>query len=166
MKSNRRKFLRNSLTAAGTLALSSMFKTTYGSEAEKALDRVSLLPPEKAATDEDFWYWVQRSFTSSSNMMNLNNGGVCPQPKIVQDAFEKYNRICNEGPAYYMWHVFGDGRESVRKSLAKLAGCSSEEIAIQRNTTEALETVIFGLDLEKGDEVVLTKQDYPNMINA
>ena len=166
MKSNRRKFLKNSFTAAGTLALSSMFKNTYGSEAEKALNRVSLLPPEKAATDEDFWYWVQRSFTSSSNMMNLNNGGVCPQPKIVQDAFENYNRICNEGPAYYMWHVFGDGRESVRKSLAKLAGCSAEEIAIQRNTTEALETVIFGLDLEKGDEVVLTKQDYPNMINA
>ncbi|GAH35509.1 unnamed protein product, partial [marine sediment metagenome] len=46
------------------------------------------------------------------------------------------------------------------------AGCSPEEIAIQRNTTEALETIIFGLDLKKGDEVALTKQDYPNMINA
>jgi selenocysteine lyase/cysteine desulfurase len=29
-----------------------------------------------------------------------------------------------------------------------------------------LNTVIFGLDLKAGDEVVLTRQDYPNMINA
>jgi selenocysteine lyase/cysteine desulfurase len=41
-----------------------------------------------------------------------------------------------------------------------------EEIAMQRNASEALETVMFGLDLKAGDEVVLSKQDYPNMINA
>jgi len=58
------------------------------------------------------------------------------------------------------------GREPLRRNMAKLAGCDAEEIAIQRNASEALETVIFGLDLKAGDEVVLTKQDYPNMINA
>ena len=98
--------------------------------------------------------------------MNLNNGGVSPQPKVVQEAFESYTRFSNEGPAYYMWEVLGEGRESVRRDLAELAGSSPEELAIVRNTTEALETVIFGLNLKKGDEVVLTKQDYPNMINA
>jgi selenocysteine lyase/cysteine desulfurase len=65
-----------------------------------------------------------------------------------------------------MWNVVGKGRETVRKDLGSMSGCSGEELAIVRNTTEALETVIFGLDLNKGDEVVLTKQDYPNMINA
>jgi selenocysteine lyase/cysteine desulfurase len=54
----------------------------------------------------------------------------------------------------------------LRKNLAKLAGCQPEEIAIQRNASESLETVIFGLNLQRGDEVVLAKQDYPNMINA
>ncbi|MEY4881986.1 MAG: hypothetical protein RLZ87_1419, partial [Armatimonadota bacterium] len=44
--------------------------------------------------------------------------------------------------------------------------CSSEEVAINRNSTEGLNTVIFGLSLKAGDEVVLSKQDYPNMINA
>jgi selenocysteine lyase/cysteine desulfurase len=47
-----------------------------------------------------------------------------------------------------------------------LAGCDAGEIAINRNATEALNTVIYGLDLEAGDEVIGTKQDYPNMINA
>jgi len=47
-----------------------------------------------------------------------------------------------------------------------LAGTNPEEIAINRNATEALNTVIFGLNLKAGDEVIGTKQDYPNMINA
>ena len=98
--------------------------------------------------------------------MNLNNGGVSPQPKIVQDAFEQYYELSNEGPSYFMWRILDQGREPLRQRLAELAGVSPEEIAINRNTTEALDTVIFGLNLKKGDEVVLTKQDYPNVINA
>jgi selenocysteine lyase/cysteine desulfurase len=57
-------------------------------------------------------------------------------------------------------------REPLREKLADLAACSPEELAINRNATEALDTVIFGLTLQKDDEIVLTKQDYPNMINA
>ena len=124
------------------------------------------ISPENLASEEDFWYWVQNSFSASPNIINMNNGGVCPQPKVVQEIFEHYNRVSNEGPAYFMWRIVDAGRENVRRDLAKLADCSPETIAIQRNTSEALETVIFGLNLEKGDEIVLTKQDYPNMINA
>lgn len=40
---------------------------------------------------------------------------------------------------YYMWEILGEGRESVRNDLAKLAGSSAEETAIVRNATEALE---------------------------
>jgi selenocysteine lyase/cysteine desulfurase len=54
----------------------------------------------------------------------------------------------------------------LREKLAALAGCDKEEVAVNRNATEALNTVIFGLSLKAGDEVIGTKQDYPNMINA
>lgn len=166
MHTNRRNFLRKSATATGILALGNVFNLNSASQLKNAVDELGLQLPEKTASNEDFWHWVQQSFTASPNIINMNNGGVCPQPKVVQDVFEHYNRVSNEGPAYYMWRVVDSGRENVRKGLAELAGCSPEEIAIQRNTTEALETVIFGLDLKVGDEVVLTKQDYPNMINA
>ncbi|MBL0884308.1 MAG: aminotransferase class V-fold PLP-dependent enzyme, partial [Chitinophagaceae bacterium] len=72
----------------------------------------------------------------------------------------------NEGPSYYMWRILDQGREPLRYKLATLAGCSPEEIAVNRNATEALNTVIFGLDLKAGDEVIGTLQDYPNMIQA
>lgn len=52
------------------------------------------------------------------------------------------------------------------RNLAALAGAGADEIAINRNATEALNTMIFGLNLKAGDEVVLSRYDYPNMMNA
>lgn len=116
--------------------------------------------------DETFWYQIKMAFSVSPTLINLNNGGVSPQPKIVQDAVERYNKLSNETPSYYMWRTLDEGREPLRKKLAELAGCSPENLAIMRNSSEALENIIFGITLKPGDEVVLTKQDYPNMINA
>ena len=118
------------------------------------------------ATDEDFWSYIQQAYTVNANMINLNNGGVAPAPKSVQDAVERYGRLSNEAPSYYMWRILDQGREPLRKKLADLAGVSSEEVALHRNATEALENIIFGLQLKAGDEVILCKQDYPNMINS
>jgi len=116
--------------------------------------------------DEDYWQGIREMYTVSPNIMNLNNGGVSPQPRVVQETFEHFNRLSNDAPSYYMWRILDQGREALRESLADLAGCSSNEIAINRNATEALDTIIFGLRLNKGDEIVLSKQDYPNMLNA
>jgi selenocysteine lyase/cysteine desulfurase len=122
--------------------------------------------PHELAADEEFWLFVRDSFTVSPTLINLNNGGVSPSPKVVQDAMKRFHDLSNEAPSYYMWRILDQGREPLRRNLARLAGCSAEELAIHRNASEALETVIFGLDLKAGDEVVLSKQDYPNMINA
>jgi selenocysteine lyase/cysteine desulfurase len=122
--------------------------------------------PETVQDAETFWHEIRQAYTVSPTVMNLNNGGVSPQPRPVQEAVERYHALSNEAPSYYMWRILDQGREPLRRQLAELAGCSPEELAIQRNSSEALETVIFGLPLEKGDEVVLSRQDYPNMINA
>ncbi|NOT35768.1 MAG: aminotransferase class V-fold PLP-dependent enzyme [Saprospiraceae bacterium] len=116
--------------------------------------------------DDDFWAGIRSAYSVNPTMINLNNGGVAPSPRVVQEALDYYNRMCNDGPSYYMWRVLDGGREPMRKNMAEIAGCDMEELAFNRNSSEALETIIFGLRLNKGDEVVLTKQDYPNMINA
>ena len=122
--------------------------------------------PQQIAQDEDYWSWIKAEYTVSPNILNLNNGGVSPQPKTVQDAHIRFYQYCNEAPSYYMWRILDQGRESLRAKLADLAGCSPDELAINRNATEGLNTIIFGLTLKPGDEVVLAKQDYPNMMNA
>ena len=163
---NRRKFLNRFGAASATAFLSSFTQPLWSRDLHRALAERITCTPDELAGDEDFWYYVQQSFTVSPSVINLNNGGVAPSPKTVQDAMKRYHDLSNEAPSYYMWRILDQGREPLRKNLANLAGCSEEEIAIQRNASEALETVIFGLDLKPGDEVVLSKQDYPNMINA
>lgn len=130
------------------------------------LPDANLKSPQEWAQDEDFWARIKLDYTVSPNLLNLNNGGVCPQPKVVQDAHIRFYQYCNEAPSYYMWRILDQGREALREKLADLAGCSADELAINRNATEGLNTVIFGLNLKPGDEVVLTRQDYPNMLNA
>ena len=151
---------------SATAFFTSLVKPAWSRNLEAALDDVSGLTAEELATEEDFWYYIQQSFTVSPSLINLNNGGVSPAPKTVQDAMKRYYDYCNEAPSYYMWRILDQGREPLRKNMAKLAGCDAEEIAINRNSSEGLETVIFGLQLKAGDEVVASKQDYPNMINA
>jgi selenocysteine lyase/cysteine desulfurase len=166
MAYNRRNFIQKIGGTAGAFALSGFLAPSLAASIEKALEKVAHLSPEDCAIDEEFWYQIKMAYTVSSTILNLNNGGVSPQPKVVQNAVERYNQLSNEAPSHYMWRVLDMGREPLRGKLAELAGCSPEEIAINRNSSEALETIIFGLPLKAGDEVVLSKQDYPNMINA
>ena len=163
---NRRSFLDALGTFSATALLTAVARPAWSRNLDKALLHADHRSPEQLADDEDFWYYVQQSFTVSSEIINLNNGGVSPSPKIVQDAMKRYHDLSNEAPSYYMWRVLDLGREPLRRDLARLSGCSNEEIAIHRNASEALETVIFGLKLKAGDEVVVCKWDYPNCMNA
>ncbi len=165
-ETNRRKFLQRAGIFSATAFLSSLTQPAWSRNLDSALRNVEGISPDELASEEDFWYYIQQSFTVSPSLINLNNGGVSPAPKTVQDAMKRYYDYCNEAPSYYMWRILDQGREPLRKNLAKLAGCSPEEIAINRNSSEGLETIIFGLQLKAGDEVVATLQDYPNMINA
>lgn len=163
---DRRSFLQSAGKLSATLLLGISSTPSWGRALDEALQHASDVPAGELASDEDFWHAVQQAYTVSPSVINMNNGGVAPSPKTVQDAMKRLHDLSNEAPSYYMWRIVDQGREPLRKRLAMLAGCDAEEIALQRNASEALENIIFGLPLKEGDEVVLSKQDYPNMINA
>jgi selenocysteine lyase/cysteine desulfurase len=154
MKFDRRDFIKKTALVSGGLSL---------------LPRIGFAQPEpnpEPLDEQDFWNHVRESYTVSGNIINLNNGGVSPQPKPVQEAHIRYYQYANEGPSYFMWRILDQGREPLREKIAKLAGADAEEVAINRNATEGLNSIIFGLNLQRGDEVVLCRYDYPNMMNA
>jgi selenocysteine lyase/cysteine desulfurase len=122
--------------------------------------------PEDVARDEDYWREIQQAFTVNRAYINLNNGGVSPSPRVVQEAMKRYLDLSNEAPVYTMWQLLEPQIESVRRGLARAFGCDPEEMAITRNASEALEVVQLGLDLKTGDEVLTTNQDYPRMLTT
>lgn len=158
----RRNFLRGS---AGSV-IAAGFNEAGIAHALDAVRFVNGKTPAEAAQDEDFWLEIQRAFTVDRTLINLNNGGVSPSPRIVQEAMRRYLEYSNHAPTYTMWRILDPGIESVRRRLARNFGCDPEEIAITRNASESLENCQLGLNLKAGDEVLTTNQDYPRMLTA
>ena len=123
-------------------------------------------PPQDVAADEGYWAEIARAFDTDRTLVNLNNGGCSPAPAHVLEAMIRDLRFSNEIPVHHMWNVLEPRIESVRRGLADEFGCDPEEMAITRNASESLETLIFGIDLKRGDEVVVTNQNYPRMITS
>ncbi len=118
------------------------------------------------AADEDFWEPIQRAFDLDRTWINLNNGGCSPAPSHVMAQMERDLRFSNELPVIHMWQTLEPRIEVVRRELAREFGCDTEEMAITRNASESMETLIFGMDLKRGDEVVVSNQNYGRMLNA
>jgi selenocysteine lyase/cysteine desulfurase len=159
----RRGFL-GGLTAAGTAH--AWFRRDAIARSVGAGRDAAGEPAHGLAGNEDYWARIQRCFDSDRTLINLNNGGVSPAPSHVLEQMIRDQRFCNELPAHHMWQVLEPRVESVRRALAQQFGCDAEEIAITRNASEGMETLILGVDLARGDEVIVTDQNYPRMLTT
>jgi isopenicillin-N epimerase len=159
----RRGFLTHTGAAAAALATfdeRGLARVLQASRAVQGQD------PTTLAADESFWREIQLAFTLDRTIINLNNGGVCPSPRVVHDALKRYLDISNQSPVYHMWQVLEPNIEGVRRTLAADAGVEAETLAITRNASEALQIAQLGLDLKPGDEVLTTNQDYGRMLQT
>ncbi|MCB0838603.1 MAG: aminotransferase class V-fold PLP-dependent enzyme, partial [Bacteroidetes bacterium] len=163
MNTNRRSFLETLGGLAIGSAATTLFDHEIMTEIKNLLAERQTLSPSELAEDETFWFQIQRAYRQSAQFINLENGYFSPQPETVMAAQLDYIKMINEMPSYYMRTRQFEEYDQVKKQLAEFAGCSTEEIAITRNTTESMNTVIMGMDFQAGDEVVLCDQDYMSM---
>lgn len=133
---------------------------------KKSPDDIQNPTPADIARDERFWIPIQEAFDIDRSIINLNNGGAHPAPRIAMNALHRYLDFANGAPTINSWGFIRPRKERLRQEIAALFGCSPEEIAITRNVTEALEIAELGIDLKPGDEVLTTTHDYPSMKNA
>ena len=170
MKPNDSRDRRDFLALAGKgLGLAALTSTTVGSllkQVEAATKSVVHLTPEQAAIDEDYWATIQNAFTVTRGIVNLNNGGVSPSPRIVTEALVRYIWQQEDATAYTMWQLLEPQSETIRTGLAEMFACDREEIAITRNASESLEILLMGMDFKPGDEILTTTQDYPRMLTT
>jgi selenocysteine lyase/cysteine desulfurase len=161
---SRRKFLNTFVKGSGAALILGNSNLTIGADFYNKID--SDLSPAELASDDSFWGSIQTAFEVDRTIINLNNGGVSPSPKSVQDILKQYLDYSNKGPSYFMWRHLEPNIESVREQLARSFKCDKEEIAITRNASESLENIQLGINLKEGDEVITTTQDYPRMITT
>jgi selenocysteine lyase/cysteine desulfurase len=115
---------------------------------------------------EDYWSEIRRAFDADRTLINLNHGGVSSAPSAVLESMIRDLRFANVAPSYHMWDVLEPRIESVRRELAREFGCDPAELAVTRNASEAMQILIAGIDLRRGDEVVISDQNYGRMQTA
>ena len=159
---NRRNFLRQCVAGAAVAGAAG----SHFDDAVLAAERAAAgSTPDRLASDEDFWFFVQQAFTEDRNLINLNNGTIQNGLRIVQEAVRRHDAFTGNAAAHSMM-VLAKEIESCRRRLAEHLGCDAEELVICRGGTEAGHIPIMGLELERGDEIIITNMDYPKLITA
>jgi selenocysteine lyase/cysteine desulfurase len=121
--------------------------------------------PGALAEDEEFWQEVRKGYRLKPDYINLENGYYCFLPQETLENFIRHIREINFEASHYMRTRRFDDKKTIAGKLAKLAGCSEEELIITRNTTESLDMIIAGTDWKPGDEAVMAEQDYGAMLD-
>ena len=165
---DRRDFLRHAATTAGGLALSpAALLATRDDVAAELSRRGAASAPSRLADDEAFWARVRAGYALDPEVLNLDHGWTNPAPRAALDELARQARILEGLPAEHlpgMWETVSN--TTVRKAVAEAMGVPPQEIALVRNATEALDTVLLGLPLKAGDEVVCSPHDYYAMLDA
>ena len=123
-------------------------------ETRAAVATVAHLTPEQAAKEEDFWFEIQRAFTVTRGIINLNKGGDSTSPRIVTEELVRYIWQQEDATAYTMWQILEPQSETIRTGLAEVFGCDREEIAITRNASESLEIILMGMKFQPGTRLI------------
>jgi selenocysteine lyase/cysteine desulfurase len=166
MENSRRSFLQQfGALSVSPLALGSLSISDW-SQLDSFLEDQKHRPEQDIAQDEAYWREVAKAYHVSDDFINLENGFYSMAAWPVLEAQWQHIQRVNEIPSYYMRTYQWDERNAVTAALADFAGCSVEEMVVCRNTTEALDTVILGLDLNPGDEAIMSNQDYGSMLAA
>jgi selenocysteine lyase/cysteine desulfurase len=160
---DRRRFVSSLLSAAvGAPVLNALAVRRLAAATAIAGSR----SPAALAEEEEYWGEIRRAFDLDDTLTNLNNGWSSPAPAHTLEQMIRDLRFSNELPVEHMARLLEPRIESVRDGLAREFGCDREEMAITRNASESNETMILGLDLKRGDEVIVTTQNYPRMVTT
>ena len=120
------------------------------------------LPASPAAPpDEAYWSLVRAQFPIREGLIPLNAANLCPAPRSVIEAAYRAGADLDADVSFQNRAKYDELRERARDGLARYLGASADEIAIVRNTTEGNNTIVGGLSLGRGDEVVVFDQNHP-----
>ncbi|EGG98949.1 Cysteine desulfurase [gamma proteobacterium IMCC2047] len=104
----------------------------------------------------------QNEFPQHHNLVYLNHAAVGPWPQRAATAVSAFaqENVVQGAAAYPEWLKV---EQQLRKRLKALINApDSDDIALQKNTSEALSVIAYGLNWQPGDNVVISSQEFPS----
>lgn len=110
--------------------------------------------PRIEFTSQEDWEQVRRQFLMAPDRIYLNVGTLGAQPRPVVDAvIEATRKTAETFPPGVKW-------DEINKLYGALVDCDPDGLAFPRNTTEAMNFVANGIELNAGDHVVTTNHEH------
>ena len=116
----------------------------------------------KAIQSDDIDALFAREFPVQTRLIYLNHAAVAPWPQRTADAVAQFAaESAREGAHNYLRWVERESR--LRDQIARLINApSSDDIALLKNTSEALSVVAHGFPWKAGDSVVICREEFPS----
>lgn len=105
---------------------------------------------------------VKKQFIVPEPLMMVNAANLCPSPYFVNEQVQASLQKLEKDVSFQNREMFTSERKEALEALAKFVGANVEEVGITRNTTESNNILVHGIDLKKGDEIVLWEQNHPS----
>lgn len=104
----------------------------------------------------------QQEFPQKDGLIYLNHAAVAPWPQRSYAAIEAFSREnVTFGATYYPQWL--QTEQNLRKQLQALLNAASvSEIALQKNTSEALSVIAYGINWQAGDEIIISDEEFPS----
>jgi cysteine desulfurase/selenocysteine lyase len=101
-------------------------------------------------------------FELDESLIYLNHAAVAPWPRRTVDAVRVFAEE-NAATGARDYGVWLQTEQALKAQLGRLVNAASaSEIALVKNTSEALSVVAYGLTWLPGDNVVITDQEFPS----
>lgn len=149
---------REFLTAGGAMLASG---AALLATIEQAAAAVRGRSPEEVAGNEDFWVPVQQAYNVDPRYIMLNAGGSNPCPRAVHETRLRLIEHVNASPNINSLRSDIPPTISfVRRRLAEHINADPSEVALTRNSTEGINIFIASLNLQPGDEILCSNEEY------
>jgi isopenicillin-N epimerase len=145
---DRRRFLQTAALVAGGTVL-----PVAGTVAQEADAGTATA----AATD---WDAVRRLFSLSTRSVDLSQMLITAHPQPVRQAIARYRDALDVSPIEFLEQNDGRLTDAVLMEAARYFNTTPRAIALTDSTTQSVGLAYNGLQLEAGQEVLTTAQDY------
>lgn len=112
---------------------------------------------DAAAFRSQFPVCEEKAFLNAGTCGPLPRAAVAAQQQITAHALA-------EGRAIHYYERYFETRDALRAAYAEALGAAARDVSVTTSTSEGMVRVLLGLELGRGDEVLIAEDEHPGLL--
>jgi len=108
----------------------------------------------------------KNSFLLKEGITYLNHGSFGACPRVIFEDYQNWQFKLEKQPVQFLTEELYPALKESRVSLSAFLGCDQDEVLFFQNPTTAISNIIYNLNLNPGDEVLMTDHEYGALVRA